>query len=116
MATKPYRNTGHRKRRAREARRLVRDRKIFAKLRLLITEAERLHHQFVEPIEPLSVFYGKETLPASMDASPFPMITQGYGKPMPQWVDLSQWMKVTMATMVSSKWGLLTFNIDLDPR
>ena len=117
MASQPYRKTGHRKRRAREARRLVRDRKIFAKLRLLITEAERLHHQFVEPIEPLSVvFYGKETLPASMDVSPFPMVTQGNGKPMPQWKDLSQWMKVTMATMVSHEWDLLTFNINLHPR
>lgn len=115
MASQPYRKTGHRKRRAREARRLMRDRKIFAKLRLLITEAERLHHQFVEPIEPLSVFYGKQTLPASMEVSPFPMGHQDNGRPMPQWKDLSQWMKVTMATIVCHEWDLLTFNINLHP-
>lgn len=34
---------------------------------------------------------------------------------MPQWNDLSQWMKVTMATVVCHEWDLLTFNINLHP-
>ena len=34
---------------------------------------------------------------------------------MPQWDDLSQWMKVTMATVVCHEWELLTFNINLHP-
>jgi hypothetical protein len=34
---------------------------------------------------------------------------------MPQWEDLSQWMKVMMATMVCHQWDLLTFNIHLHP-
>jgi hypothetical protein len=34
---------------------------------------------------------------------------------MPQWEDLSQWMKVMMATMACHQWDLLTFNIHLHP-
>lgn len=34
---------------------------------------------------------------------------------MPKWDDLSQWMKVMMATMVCHQWHLLTFNIHLHP-
>jgi hypothetical protein len=34
---------------------------------------------------------------------------------MPQWEDLSQWMKVMMATMAGHQWDLLTFNIHLHP-
>lgn len=34
---------------------------------------------------------------------------------MPQWEDLSQWMKVTIATVVCHEWELLTFNINLHP-
>ncbi|MEO6298646.1 MAG: hypothetical protein ABIO62_03320 [Paracoccaceae bacterium] len=34
---------------------------------------------------------------------------------MPQWEDLSQWMKVMIATMLGHQWDLLTFNIHLHP-
>jgi hypothetical protein len=34
---------------------------------------------------------------------------------MPQWDDLSQWMKVMMSAMVCHQWHLLTFNIHLHP-
>tara|TARA_Y100000296_G_C5136544_1_gene238515 strand:+ start:136 stop:921 length:786 start_codon:yes stop_codon:yes gene_type:complete len=115
MAIQPHRNTGHRRRRGREAKRLARDRKIYAKMRHFVLEAERLHVQAAEPIEPLTVFYGKEALPQGLKTSPFPMVTQANGRPMPQWKDLSQWMKVTMATIVSHEWDLLTFNINLHP-
>ncbi|WP_394700043.1 hypothetical protein [uncultured Parasphingorhabdus sp.] len=115
MATRPNQKTGHRRSRGREAKRLLRDREIVRKLRLLVTEAERRHAQFGEAIEPLSVFYGKEDKPASWDLTPFPLGKQGNGKPMPQWEDLSQWMKVTMATIVCNEWDLLTFNINLHP-
>ena len=40
---------------------------------------------------------------------------QENGKPMPQWKDLSQWMKVNMGTIVCFEWDLLTFNINLHP-
>lgn len=115
MTTQPKRKTGQRSRRGRELRRLVRDRKIFAKLRLLATEGERRHAMFEEPVEALSVFLGKEDRPASWELSPFPMGNQDNGKPMPQWKDLSQWLKVTMATIVCNEWDLLTFNINLHP-
>lgn len=115
MAGRAHRNTGHKRRRGREAMRLARDRKIFAKLRLLVAEAERRHAQFDEPVEALSVFYGKQDRPASWELSPFPMGKQVNGRTMPQWKDLSQWMKVTMATVVCHEWDLLTFNINLHP-
>lgn len=115
MSTSPHRKTGHRKRRSREAKRLVRDRRIFAKLRVLAAEGECRHERFDEPIEPLSVYYGKEDRPASWELSPFPMGKQDNGKPMPQWEDLSQWMKVNMGTIVCFEWDLLTFNINLHP-
>ncbi len=115
MAGKADRKTGQRRRREREAKRLVRDRKILAKLRLLVAEAERRHAEFDEPVEALSVFYGKEDKPTSWELSPFPMGKQVNGRPMPQWKDLSQWMKVSIATVVCHEWDLLTFNINLHP-
>lgn len=115
MLSTSNRKTGHRKRRSREAKRLVRDRRIFAKLRVLAAEGERRHEQFDEPIEPLTVYYGKQDRPSSWDLSPFPMGIQDNGKPMPQWEDLSQWMKVNMGTIVCFEWDLLTFNINLHP-
>ena len=50
-----------------------------------------------------------------MNVSPFPMDLQVNSRPMPQWKDLSQWMKVTMATIVCHEWKLLTFNVNLHP-
>ena len=71
-------------------------------------------HQVVnEPVEPLSVFYGKQQLPWQL--TPFPVGVQENGKPMPKWEDLSQWMKVMVATMLGHQWDLLTFNIHLHP-
>lgn len=34
---------------------------------------------------------------------------------MPQWKDLSQWMKVTLATLVCHEGDLLTFNVNMHP-
>lgn len=115
MTAPTQRNTGHRRRRSREAKRLVRDRAIHRKLRLLVALAEHRHAECDEPIEPLSVYYGKENRPASWELSPFPMGRQANGRPMPQWKDLSQWLKVGMATEVCNQWDLLTFNINLHP-
>lgn len=114
MALTANQNTGHKARAGRELRRQTRDRKIFGKLRGYVTVAEQSHYQYDEPVEPLSVvFYGKQDKPASWELSPFPMGKQDNGKPMPKWEDLSQWMKVMMATMVCHQWDLLTFNINL---
>lgn len=115
MASTSNRKTGQKAKRGRENRRRERDGKIFRKLRLLVGEAERRHAQFDEPVEPLSVFMGKQDRPASWELSPFPMGRQDNGKPMPKWEDLSQWMKVMMATMAGHQWDLLTFNINLHP-
>lgn len=115
MAITTHRKSGQKRKRAREARRLVRDRKIFAVLRLSIAEAKRRHAQFDEEIEPLSVFYGKPDKPGSWELTPLPLGKQVNGRQMPQWDDLSQWMKVALATMVCHEWELLTFNVNLHP-
>jgi hypothetical protein len=121
MAQSPNRKTGHRRQAGRENRRLQRDRKIFSFLRRMISKAEHLHQVHGERIEPLSVLYGKPEFEADPDIpwdaelTPFPLGVQENGKPMPQWEDLSQWMKVMLATMVGHQWDLLTFNIHLHP-
>jgi hypothetical protein len=121
MAQATHHNTGHKRRRGRERRRVDRDRKIFSFLRRMISKAEHLHKVHGEPVEPLSVFYGKPEFEANPDVpwdaelTPFPIGIQENGKPMPQWEDLSQWMKVMMATMAGHQWDLLTFNIHLHP-
>lgn len=62
------------------------------------------------------VFYGKPGTPQDWELSPFPMGVQANEKRMPRWEDLSQWMKVMVATMVCHQWNdLLTFNIRLHP-
>jgi hypothetical protein len=87
----------------------------------MISTAEHLHRLHGEEIEPLSVFYGKPEfeanphVPWDAELTPFPIGIQENGKPMPQWEDLSQWMKVMMATMACHQWDLLTFNIHLHP-
>jgi hypothetical protein len=87
----------------------------------MISLAEYLHKQNGEEVEPLSVFYGKPEFIANPDIhpeaelTPFPIELQENGLPMPQWDDLSQWMKVMLATMGCAQWDLLTFNIHLHP-
>lgn len=77
--------------------------------------AEHAHQVHGVPIEPLSVFYGKEGAPEDWNLTPFPLPTQENGLPMPQWSDLSHWMKVGLAVMVGNEYDLLTFNIHLHP-
>lgn len=113
MASAPNRKISPRRRITRENKRLSRDRRIFGILRRSVALAEHKHAVANEPVEPLSVFYGKQELP--WDLTPFPIGRQENGKPMPQWEDLSQWMKVMMATMLGHQWDLLTFNIHLHP-
>jgi hypothetical protein len=113
MISSPYRNTSPRVRVARENKRLARDRKIFGILRRSVAIAEHMHQVVDEPVEALSVFYGKQELPWQL--TPFPIGVQDSGRPMPQWEDLSQWLKVMIATMLGHQWDLLTFNIHLHP-
>lgn len=121
MAQAPYRNTGHRRKVRQENARRDRDRKIFSFLRRMISLAEHLHRQNGEEIEPLSVFYGKPEflanpdVPPEAELTPLPTGLQENGLPMPQWDDLSLWMKVMLATMGCQQWDLLTFNIHLHP-
>ena len=78
-----------------------------------MSKAEYWHSLHGEPVEPLSVFYGKPEFQANPDVppdselSPFPIGLQENGLPMPQWDDLSQWMKVMMAVMVCHQWDLV---------
>src|SRR4051812_7633794 len=115
MARPSHRKSGHKRRRGRENSRVERDRKIFSFLRRMIATAEHMHRAHGEVIEPLSVFYGKPDVPWDWELTPFPIGLQENGLPMPQWEDLSQWMKVMMATMACHQWDLLTFNPHVHP-
>lgn len=81
----------------------------------MVAIAEHHHRLHGVPLEPLSVFYGKEGAPEYWDLTPFPIGNQENGLPMPLWNDLSQWMKVAMATMMGNQFDLLTFDIHLHP-
>lgn len=114
MAQPPHRNSGTPRSRAREVRRLVRDRKIYRFMRLMADYADSLHQLANEPIEPLSVYMGKPFKAGIPNITPFPIVTQKNGRRMPLWEDLSQWMKVQLVTMVL-KGEFLTFNIRIHP-
>ena len=109
------RKTGQRKRLGKANWREARDRRIYGKLRTLVSLGESMHKSYGEKIEPLSVFYGKPDRPNHWELSPFPMLMQDNGRPMPQWKELSPWMKVMIATMMGHQWELLTININLHP-
>jgi hypothetical protein len=69
-----------------------------------------------EPIEPLSVYFGKEEKdPKFRGLSVFPKTKQPNGQPMPHWDDLSKWLKVQQAVWVFDAWKFLTFNVHLHP-
>lgn len=110
-----HRKSGIRKRRRREAQRLVRDRKIYRFLRGRVVSAETWHQNLREPIEPLSVYLGKPGHKYNRFLAPFPKPNQPNGRPMPAWEDLSAWMKVQIVAAVLNQWEFLTFNIVIHP-
>ncbi len=115
MIDTPHRKSGHRARRAREAKRLVRDRKIFRFLRVHKVQSEGRHRLLREQAEPLSVYTGKQDHPRGHALTVFPVTKQPNGRPMPQWKDLSAWMKVQVAALAMHNWDFLTFNVQLHP-
>lgn len=115
MAQAPNRKSGIRRRRAREARRLIRDRKIYRFLRGRVVSGETWHQNLREEIEPLSVYVGKPGHRFNRVLAPFPKPNQPNGKPMPAWKDLSAWMKVQIVTAAFNQWTFLTFNIGIHP-
>lgn len=110
------RKSGIRNRRRREAKRLLRDRKIYAFLRVLKQRSVDWHRLLREPIEPLSVWVGKATHSQGHKLTKFPVRFQPNGKPMPEWKDLSTWFKLQLTVWVMDQWEFQTFNIHLHPR
>jgi len=111
----PHRKSGTRASRGREAKRLNRDRKIYRILRRLRLTSELFHRLYREPIEPLSVYVGKADPEQGEKLTAFPIRYQPSGRPMPQWDDLSAWMKVQLAIMAMNNWRVQTFNIHIHP-
>lgn len=107
------RKSGIRAKRSREARRLVRDRKIYRMMRGFVVSSENRHRMLKQDIEPLSVYIGKEGVDRRITR--FPMKRQPNGKQLPAWEDLSAWMKVQVVAAVLNQWEFLTFNIVLHP-
>ncbi len=73
------------------------------------------HEALDENIEPLSVYLGIPGNPFNDALAPFPVRNQANGRPMPQWEDLSAWMKVQLAVMLLHEWQFQTFDIHLHP-
>jgi hypothetical protein len=116
MSQSPYsrshRNSGIKNARAREARRLVRDRKIYRIVRERVAEAMHLHEEAGVPVDPLSVYTGRPDIEGFPRLTPFPIVKQDNRRATPQWEDLSQWMKVQVVTMAYAG-DFLTFNIHI---
>lgn len=110
-----HRKTGIRERRRREAKRLLRDKKIYRFIEGCAKDGASAHWYLGEPIEPLSVYLGKPGNPFNEALAPFPVKKQENGRPMPQWDDLSAWMKVQLAVMLLHEWTFHTFNIHIHP-
>lgn len=108
------RKSGIRRKRGREARRLVRDRKIYRFMRSRVAVSQNRHRMLHEEIEPLSVYVGKVGVDRRI--TPFPMKSQLNGKPLPAWKDLSAWMKVQLLAAALNQWEFQTFNIIVHPK
>lgn len=103
--------SGIRARRRREAKRLLRDRQIYRFLRATAARGRSWHNNLQEPIEPLSVYLGKPGHRFNNALTRFPVRKQPNGLPMPQWDDLSSWLKMQLAVMLMDEWKFMTFNI-----
>jgi hypothetical protein len=123
MPVQSHQKSGTQAYRRRDAKRLRRDRKIYGFLRRMVGLAEDWHRQAGEPIEPLSVYTGKPDKPKPRNPgpyqlpniTPFPVTKQEHnGRPLPQWEDLSQWMKVQVVPMAYMG-DFQTFNINIHP-
>lgn len=71
------------------------------------------HGNLQEPIEPLSVYLGKPGHRYNKVLTPFPVGQQLNGGAMPQWHDLSPWLKMQLAVMLLDQWQFQTFNIHI---
>ena len=113
VAPKPNRKSGIRAKRRREKRRLLRDQEIYSFINTYVQSGWASHEALNENIEPLSVYLGKPGNPFNDTLAPFPVRDQANGRPMPQWNDLSAWMKVQLAVMLLHEWEFQTFDIHL---
>lgn len=120
MPAPSHQKIGNAAYRKREAKRLIRDRKIYAFLREKVAFAEKLHWLAGEAIDrdQYSLYTGKDGYkpiqgqPPSL--TPFPVPAQSSGRPMPRWSDLSQWMKIQVVAMAYVR-EFQTFNIRIHP-
>lgn len=109
---KAYRKNGQLHNRSRLARKLRRDRKIYRFLRTMEARSIGRHHLFREEVAPLSVYSGKAGHPRSEDLTLFPVTHQpNSNHPMPNWEDLSPWLKCQLLVMACSQWELQTFSV-----
>jgi hypothetical protein len=115
VTRKPHRKSGIRARRRREDKRLLRDQEIYRSIEGYVADGLASHEWLDENIEPLSVYLGIPGNPFNDTLAPFPIRNQANGRPMPQWEDLSAWMKVQLAVMLLHEWTFQTFDIHLHP-
>lgn len=112
---KHHRKSGIQAKRRREAKRLLRDRKIFDLVEGCYYASAASHEGLDEDLEPLSVYLGKPGNPNNDKLTEFPITKQANGRPMPQWEDLSGWLKMQLSVMLLNEWSFQTFDIHLHP-
>ena len=106
--------SGIRAKRRRQAKRLLRDRRIYRFLRVLINSGTVWHSNLQEPIEPLSVYLGKPGHRYNKVLTSFPVDRRlNGGQVMPSWDDLSSWLKMQVAVLLLDQWEFQTFNVDI---
>lgn len=113
MSPASRRKTGPSANRSRLARKLVRDRKIYRILRSAVGHSKNRHRLLLEPIEPLSVYGGKQDHPRGDKLTVFPITHQANGAKMPSWNDLTPWLKAQVLVMSFNEWHLQTFSVHL---
>lgn len=115
MSNVRNRKSGIRAARQREAKRLARDREIYDLIEGCYYSGAAAHEALDENLEPLSVYLGKSGNPYNHLLTAFPVRNQPNGRPMPQWEDLSAWMKVQLSVMLLHEWSFHTFDVHLHP-
>lgn len=113
MSSAPRRKSGPLANRRRLARQLLRDRRIYRKLRHAVLWSKHWHDLYREPVEALSVYAGVPGHRHPRKLTAFPVTTQDNGHKMPGWDDLSAWLKCQVLVMALEQWHLQTFTVHL---
>jgi len=110
------RNTGTKKARGLENRRIARDKKIDHQIRRAKSRSLLKHRYGSMRPEPFSLYLGRIAYPWQPRRTAFPLKAQRNGRPLPQYKDLSRWFKFDLLVMAMHECGFVTFDIHIHPK